>query len=65
MSASKSDRRTTEAAELLDLLAELRLLRFLFGAVTASHDELRKKVRVLAKAKHVVHRTVSPAARAT
>jgi hypothetical protein len=47
-------------------LAELRLLRFLFGAVTASHDELRKKVRVLAKAKkHVAHRTVSPAARAT
>jgi hypothetical protein len=55
MSASKSaDRRTPEAAELLDLLAELRLLRFLFGTVTASHDELREKVRVLAKAKHVV-----------
>ncbi len=55
MSASKSaDRHTPEAAELLDLLAELRLLRFLFGAVTASHDELREKVRVLAKAKHVV-----------
>ncbi len=39
---------------MLDLLAELPLLRFLFGAVTSSHDELWEKVRVLAKAKHVV-----------